>query len=143
MRLREHHEMVERIREVIDRGDFEEFTRAQWEASAADAVQEWPQSGERIRGRDNIRAVAENYPTGPRGLKPEMTLRRILEPCQAYVLESVIDYGDGVPVSLVSIIETSAGRIVRETDYFAYPFAPPDWRKPWVELMYREPVRIG
>jgi hypothetical protein len=108
--------------------------------AAEDMVQEWPQSGERIRGRDNIAAVNENYPAGS-GTNPKASLRRIVEPGQAWVIESVIDYGDGVPVSAVSIIETKDGKIVRQTDYFANPFEAPAWRSQWVEKM--EPVSVG
>jgi hypothetical protein len=133
--------MAERIRSAYDNGDMEAFTRAQEEMFADDAVQEWPQSGERIRGLDNIRAINENYPTST-GTSPKSTLRRILEPGQAWVVESVIDYGDGVPVSLVSIIETNAeGKVSRETDYFASPFEAPEWRKQWVEQT--EPMKVG
>jgi hypothetical protein len=119
----------------------EQLARSQYEMAADEIVQEWPQSGERIRGKDNIRAVNENYPAST-GTNPKAALRRILEPGEAWVVESTIDYGDGTPVSMVSIIETGAdGKVIRETDYFANPFAAPDWRKKWVEQM--EPVAVG
>jgi hypothetical protein len=136
-------EMLQRIKAVFATGDPQEFARAQYEVSAEDVVQEWPQSGERIRGRENIRAINENYPAGPGGAQPHMTLRRILEPGKAWVLESTIDYGDGVPVSAVSIIESRDGKIVKETDYFANPFEAPEWRKQWVESMEPTPIRVG
>jgi hypothetical protein len=133
-------EMVQRIRSLFEAGDPAAFAQATREMAAEDMVQEWPQSGERIRGRDNIAAVNENYPAGS-GTSPKASLRRILEPGQAWVIESVIDYGDGVPVSAVSIIETKDGKIVRQTDYFANPFEAPAWRSQWVEKM--EPVSVG
>jgi hypothetical protein len=133
--------MVARIRAIFDEGDMEAFSRALYEMSAQDMVQEWPQSGERIRGRDNIAAVNQNYPAST-GTAPKSSLRRILKPGEAWIIESTIDYGDGVPVSLVSIIETGAdGKISRETDYFANPFDAPAWRSQWVEKM--EPVGVG
>jgi len=133
--------MVARIREAFNSGDMEAFAKSQYEMSAEDIVQEWPQSGERIRGRDNIAAVNENYPAST-GSSPKSTLRRVLKPGEAWIIESTIDYGDGVPVSLVSITETGAdGKIVRETDYFASPFEAPAWRSKWVEKM--EPVAVG
>ena len=62
-----------------------------------------------------------------------MTLRRILAPGEAWVVEATIDYGDGVPVSVVSVIETNAdGKISRQTDYFGSPFEAPEWRRQWV-----------
>jgi hypothetical protein len=133
--------MKDKIRSVYAGGDLEELARSQYEMSAEDIVQEWPQSGERIRGRDNIRAVNENYPTAT-GSNPKMSLRRILEPGEAWVIETVIDYGDGTPVSAVAILETGEdGKVIRETDYFANPFPAPEWRKKWVERM--EPMPVG
>jgi hypothetical protein len=134
-------EMEARIRSAYDGGDMEAFARAQDEVSAEDIVQEWPQSGERIRGKENIAAVNQNYPSST-GTTPKSSLRRILKPGEAWVIESTIDYGDGIPVSLVSIIETNVdGKIVRQTDYFANPFEAPAWRAKWVEKM--EPVAVG
>lgn len=130
-------QMAARIKELYENGDMEKFAQAQREMAADDMVQEWPQSGERIRGLKNIEAVNENYPAST-GTTPKMTLRRILKPGDAWIIEGTIDYGDGIPVSAVSIIETADGKIVRQTDYFANPFEAPAWRKKWVEEM--EPV---
>jgi len=102
---------------------------------ADEIVQEWPQSGERIRGVQNIVAVTKQYAAAT-GTAPHMTLRRITRPGEAWVVESTIDYGDGTPVSWVSILEANAdGKIVRQTDYFANPFEAPAWRREWVEQM--------
>jgi hypothetical protein len=137
----DNNEMEQRIRQIYESGDMEALARALDEMVAEDVVQEWPQSGERIRGRDNVRAINEHYPEST-GTSPKTALRRILEPGKAWTIESVIDYGDGVPVSLVSIIETnSEGKIARTTDYFASPFEAPEWRKQWVEQT--EPMKVG
>ncbi len=133
-------EMVERIRSIYEFGDMEAYGKALNEMASDDMVQEWPQSGERIRGRANIAALNENYPSGS-GTTPKATLRRIVKPGDAWVIEATIDYGDGIPVSAVSIIETEDGKIVRQTDYFANPFEAPAWRSQWVEKM--EPVSVG
>lgn len=134
-------EMVDRIRQAFNAGDVETFARMQSEMFADDVVQEWPQSGERIRGRENIAAINESYPAST-GTSPKTALRRILKPGDAWIIESTIDYGDGVPVSLVAIIETGPdGKVIRETDYFANPFEAPEWRAKWVEKM--EPVTVG
>jgi hypothetical protein len=134
-------QMAEHIREIYESGDLEKFAKAQYEMAAEDMVQEWPQSGERIRGRKNIAAINENYPAST-GTTPKVELRRIMKPGEAWVIESTIDYGDGVPVSAVSIVETGAdGKVVRTTDYFANPFEAPAWRKKWVEQMEPAGVR--
>jgi len=126
-------EMEKRIREVYELDDMEAFGAAQYEMSAEDLVNEFPQSGERFRGRDNIQAMNKSYPAST-GTTPRSTLRRIVKPGDAWVIEGTIDYGDGTPVSVVSIIETGAdGKIIRQTDYFANPFDAPDWRKQYAE----------
>jgi len=134
-------QMAKRIREVYESGDLEKFGKAQYEMAADGIVQEWPQSGERIRGRENIAAVNRNYPAST-GTTPKMKLRRILKPGEAWVIEGTIDYGDGIPVSSVSIIETGVdGKVIHQTDYFANPFEAPAWRSKWVERMEPAGVR--
>jgi len=133
--------MERRLRDLYSSGDVQELARQIPEMASEDMIQEWPQSGERIRGRDNIIAVNEHY-EGATGSAPKLTLRRIVKPGQAWVAEGTIDYGDGTPVSIVAILETGAdGKITRETDYFANPFEAPEWRRKWVEQM--EPVPVG
>ena len=99
------------------------------ESFAEDAVVEYPQSGERIRGRENIRAVEEDYP----GL-PKVELRRKLVVGDIAVVEAKLDY-QGKPYDEVSIFEFRDGKIVRHTSYFAEPFEAPERRAQWVEKM--------
>jgi len=131
-------EMVARIREMFESGDMTTFAKAQHEMAAEDMVNEFPQSGERFRGRDNIAAMNQSY-SGNAGTTPKATLRRILKPGEAWVIESTIDYGDGTPVSGISIIENGPdGKVIRQTDYFANPFEAPAWRSKYAER--KEPV---
>lgn len=92
-----------------------------------DCVVEWPQSGERIRGKANLRALREAYPA-------ELTfqVRRILGHGELWITEYRIAYDDR-PVHAVSIMEFRDDRVERETHYFADPFEPPEWRARWVE----------
>jgi ketosteroid isomerase-like protein len=103
-----------------------------WDAAAAlmddDFVQEWPQSGERIVGREDALAVMRNFPGGP----PTTTPRRTVARKDVVVTEVELRYGDGSVFHGVSILEFRDGRVVRETDYFAEPFVPPQWRAQWV-----------
>jgi ketosteroid isomerase-like protein len=94
-----------------------------------DIVVEWPQSGERVRGRANLQALRENHPSELR-----FSTRRILGGGDLWITEYVITY-DGRPVHTVSIMEVRAGKVARETHYFADPFEPPAWRAHWVERM--------
>src|SRR5580693_5838586 len=87
-----------------------------------DVIVEYPQSGERIRGRHNVQALRSHHPARPSGF----VVRRIVGEGDLWVTEYVITY-DGRPVHTVSIMELQAGKVVRETQYFAEPFEPPAW----------------
>jgi ketosteroid isomerase-like protein len=123
---------VEQLRAMFESGALDELARRQYELAADDFVEEWPQSGERIRGRDNAKAINDNYPEMT-GTKPQMTLRRISGEGAHWVVEATIDYGDGTPVSYVGIAELRGGKIARITEYFGNPFEAPAWRSQWVE----------
>src|SRR5260221_10219669 len=109
-------EMAARIRDLYEFDDMDAFTKAQHEMSSEDLVNEFPQSGERFVGRDKIMAMNESY-KGMTGTTPSAKLRRILKPGEAWVLEATIDYGNGKPVSSISILEMGPdGKIVKQTD---------------------------
>jgi hypothetical protein len=56
-----------------------------------DYAMEMPQSGERIRGRENMRAFQEAFPD--RSGLPSIRIRRVLVRDGLWVVESVTDYG--------------------------------------------------
>jgi ketosteroid isomerase-like protein len=92
-----------------------------------DAILEYPQSGERIRGRANIAASRAAQPNAKR-----FTVRRMLGGGDLWISELVLTY-DGQPFYTVSIMEFEDGEVVRETQYFADPFEPGPSRAQWVE----------
>jgi len=94
-----------------------------------DAVLEYPQSAERIRGRRNIQASRFAQPSMKR-----FTVRRILGAADLWVTEFVLTY-DGQPSYTVSIMEFKDGKVARETQYFGDAFEPGPSRTQWVELM--------
>lgn len=100
---------------------------AEHEIYRADAVLEYPQSGERIRGRAGIQASREAQPNAKR-----FTVRRVLGGGDLWISELVLTY-DGQPNYVVSIMEFEGGEVVRETQYFGEPFAPGPSRAQWVE----------
>jgi hypothetical protein len=106
-----------------------------WDAASrylhGDFVQEWPQSGERIVGRDNALAINQNFPGG----LPTMRFRRTLAGGDLAVLEVELTYADGSRYLAVSVLELHDGKIVKETDYFAQPFQAPQWRAQWIQRM--------
>ena len=126
--------VIERYREAFESGDMQEFSKLVDELAADDFVDEWPQSGERIRGRDNMRQLNESY-EGATGTSPKMKLRDIRNEGNLVVTEGTIDYGDGTPVSYVGIAELEDGKVKRLREYFASPFEAPEWRKKFVEQM--------
>ena len=92
-----------------------------------DAVLEYPQSGERIRGRHHIQASRAAQPNAKR-----FTVRRIVGAGDLWVTEFILSY-DGRPSYTVSIMEFLDGKVARETQYFADPFEPGASRAQWVE----------
>ena len=94
-----------------------------------DAVLEYPQSGERIRGRRHIQASRHAQPN-----KKRFTVRRILGAADLWVTEFVLTY-DGQPSYTVSIMEFKDGKVAHETQYFCDPFEPGPSRIQWVERM--------
>ncbi len=93
------------------------------------AVLEYPQSGERTRGRSNIQNQRASQPN-----KKRFSVRRIIGGGHLWVTEFILTY-DGKPSFTVSIIEFREDKVVRETQYFADPFTAPASRAQWVERM--------
>ena len=94
-----------------------------------DAVLEYPQSGERIRGRQKIQGLSRRTAESKR-----FTVRRIVGAGDLWVTEFILTY-DGQPSYTVSIMEFLDGKVARETQYFGDPFAPGPSRAQWVERM--------
>ena len=123
---------VERLRAMFENGSLEELARQEYELATEDFVEEWPQSGERIRGRDNAKAINDNYPEMT-GTTPRLSFSRLTGEGSHWVVEGSIDYGDGIPVSYVGIAELRDGKLAHITEYFGNPFEAPAWRSQWVE----------
>jgi hypothetical protein len=94
-----------------------------------DAVLEYPQSGERTRGRSNIQNQRASQPSNKR-----FSIRRIIGSGDLWVTEFILTY-DGKPSYTVSIMEFKGDKVARETQYFADPFVAPAFRAQWVEQM--------
>ena len=93
------------------------------------AVLEYPQSGERTRGRRNIQTQRASQPN-----KKRFTIRRIIGGGDLWVTEFILTY-DGKPSYTVSIMEFTGDKVSRETQYFADPFVAPASRAHLVERM--------
>jgi hypothetical protein len=115
---------VERVIQALNTRDLDLF-HAQFHD---DSVMEYPQSGERIVGEANRRAVYGAFP----GL-PKVTPKEIRESGELVVVEATLDYGDGTPWQAVFLFELRDAKIARETAYWPQPFDAADWRAEWVE----------
>ncbi|MGX9670837.1 nuclear transport factor 2 family protein [Mycobacterium sp. HM-7] len=94
---------------------------------SSDAVLEYPQSGEKLLGRNRIQASREAQPNAK-----HFTVRRILGGGNLWISELVMTY-DGQPSYMVSIMEFEDGKVIHETQYFGDPFTPGPSRAQWVE----------
>jgi len=125
----------------MDEDEIREALNRHWAASDAndfdaehaiyleEAVLEYPQSGERIRGRHNIQASRMAQPNAKR-----FSVRSIVGMGGLWVTEFILTYDDR-PSFSVSIMEFVDGKVARERQYFADPFEPGPSRANWVERM--------
>ena len=144
-------EVVERFMQSQSARDLD--LQDQW--LAEDIVEDYPQSGERMRGRANRRATIEKYPGraerefGPGTgrvvggedqwvLTPQLSLMKVKGSGDHFTGVGMITYPNGESWHIVQLIEVHNGKISRLITYFAAPFEPAAWRAQWVERMPRE-----
>ncbi|HVM11934.1 MAG TPA: hypothetical protein VM638_05605 [Actinomycetota bacterium] len=94
-----------------------------------DAVEDIPQSGERIRGMENQLAMIEHHPTRPTG-----GVRRIFAAGNQFAWETDLDY-EGERWLEVVLATFRGDKVTHAIAYFAQPFEAPEWRARWVERM--------
>lgn len=142
--------IVERFARAIEDKDFE----TQAELLADDYVDEMPQSGERIRGRESALAIARGYPGGVGTVKrervvgaedkwvltPSLSILRIEGSGDVYTYVGTIRYQNGETWQLMAIVELRGGKIAKSTTWYAAPFEAPEWRAPFVER-FPSPLR--
>lgn len=116
-------ERIRQLVEAVNARDMEYFDAIYHD----DVVIEWPQSGEVIRGKQNIRELRLAYPT-----PPTAALRRIIGSGDLWAIEMVFDY-DGDRFHTILVHQWRDGLVVSETAYWAAPFEAPAWRARWVE----------
>ena len=114
---------LERHWNASDAGDFD----AEHEIYREDAVLDYPQSGERIRGRKKIQESRFRQPN-----KKRFAVRRIVGREDLWITEFTLSYDD-IPSYVVSIMEFREGLVSHETQYFADRFDPSPTRAHLVE----------
>jgi SnoaL-like domain len=132
------------------------YNRGDWDGVAArladDYVEDWPQTGERVRGVANMRRVFEGYPGGglERGLvdeqsaaivgseeryvvSPSMTLIRVDGGGEFYTVTYTTRYPDGSRWYVLTVARVTDGKVRSGHTYFAPILPAPEWRQGMVE----------
>jgi len=121
----QNRDALERFLLLFERGDLDAAT----DFLHDDYVEEYPQSGERIRGKQNWLSIVKTYPSLPKMIN--YTIEVSGELC---VLEAILEY-DSNRVYVCEIFEVQDGTLKRAREYFGEPFEAPEWRAQWVERM--------
>jgi hypothetical protein len=115
------------------------------EVMAADVTEDYPQSGERIRGIDRCLEMLGRYrgvPDGPErifgdeerwGLTPTFSVLRVSGGAGSYTTTTVGHYPDGTDWHVVKLIDVRDGKIRAITSFYAPTFPAPEWRADLVE----------
>ena len=126
--------MVDDNRRIVEQF-WQAMNTNDWQAAARlfddDFVLEWPQSGERVRGRDNFVAINASYPAAGAW---SFTLHRLVADEESAVSDvSVSDTARRDRV--ISFFRMRNGRIWRVVEYWPDPFEAAPWRAQWVEAI--------
>ena len=130
------------------------LNRQDWESLETflhpDYVEEYPQSGERIRGPGNLKAILTNYPDADAiagnianvdvvggedqwKLTPMFTVVRVEGSGDEFTGVARSRYPDGTVWHIIALVKVRDGKLWRSTTYFAQEFPAPEWRAEWVE----------
>lgn len=90
---------------------------------------EWPQSGERILGRDNFAAINTNYPLEGQW---HFQINHIL--VEGDVVVTDVNVTDGKIVGRVITFSTIRDeKIWKQVEFWPDPFEAPEWRAKWIQ----------
>ncbi|MDQ3938807.1 MAG: nuclear transport factor 2 family protein [Chloroflexota bacterium] len=117
-------ETIQRFIQAVERGDVEQMA----EFVADDVEMEWPQSGERFRGKENaLKAMQATE------IKPEPAGEpRILGSGDLYVLMMPLRYGEEI-WHYVGVYQLEGGKIRGTNEFFGTPFPASEARAPFTE----------
>ena len=108
-----------------------------------DALVEFPQSGERFRGKEAFVPWRSEYPA----VMIQFEVRAIRGVGDYWIVEGAVNYGDGPAMPFVDILHCRGELIDRETIYITQAFPPDDSRARYAEQSAAEyteglPVRL-
>jgi hypothetical protein len=143
----DHAAIQKRVMKALNDRNYDE-----WETLVTeDYTEEYPQSGEIIRGRKTVRAVLENYPGGlpkdgldvstarmaateARWVKtPTFTFVRVEGTGNVGTVAFTARYPDDALWWVIVIYELRGDRVAKSTAFFAPVFDAPEWRKRYAE----------
>ncbi len=146
-------ENLDRWYKALSARNIQEMAALLAELADAEVVLEYPQSGERIRGRANNLAILEHYPGLPAAtiekvhgaedkwvLTPSWTPLRITGTGDNYTVEGRLVYPNGDVWNFVDLFELRNDKLIKVLEYFAAPFPAAEWRAKWVEKI-ESPIR--
>lgn len=92
---------------------------------------DWPQSGERIVGRENFAAINTNYPAEG---KWHFEINQIVAEGDFVVTDVSVNEGKntGRAITFSTIRD---GKIWKQIEFWPDPFEAPTWRAQWVEKL--------
>jgi hypothetical protein len=138
-------EVIERYAHALTSLDYDQLDALRH----PDYIELWPQSSERIRGRENMRAIDDHFegrPTegGPLHvvggedrwvMTPTFSALRIEGTGDVYTVVLKAIYPPNSLWYVTTIIQLRDQLVWRATTYFAQAFEPPEWRAQWTERM--------
>jgi ketosteroid isomerase-like protein len=141
MNAAEHRQLLGTLAELLGTQQYDRLD----EVYAADAVTEYPQSGERFRGIESLRGQFANYPGLERGttefedviggdtyaLTPMYTVVAVDGSGDRGTALFRTRYPDGTLWWVINVYELDGGRIARTRVFFAPEFEAPEWRAPY------------
>ena len=140
------HDRLERWYKALNARNFHDLATLMAEIADKDIVLDYPQSGERIRGRESNLAILDNYPDlpdatvkGVHGAEDKWVVTPSWRPLRTtgsgdhYAVEGRLVYPKGEEWNFVDIFRLRNEKVVTVTEYFAAPFPPAEWRAKWVE----------
>jgi ketosteroid isomerase-like protein len=120
-------ELVKEFWETMQTNDF----RATGELLSDDYVLEWPQSNERIRGRDNFAAINEQYPAHGRW---QFVINNIVGNDSEAV--SDVSITDGVQSArAITFTTVKEGEISKQVEFWPENYPAPENRKHLIEAI--------
>ncbi len=101
------------------------------EIYAEDAILDYPQGGERIRGKANIIATRAAYP-GPHST---FELNECTGDGDLWVADLTLRFDNVDPHRVAAVLEFHGDLVWRERIYIADPWDPPAYRARWAERL--------